>query len=98
AKPLRIFAGIALRSGVLAVVGDAGPDGIDHRFPDDGLAVGFTHVLDGAAHHFGFFRMTRLPLATGNQRSALKFLHRSLPSLARSVDANEINIERLRSN
>lgn len=61
------------------MVGHTGTDGLDHRLPDNRLAVRFTHVLYSAPHHFGFFRVTRVPFATGDERSTMKFLHRNSP-------------------
>src|SRR5690606_41863649 len=54
-------------------------DGFDHAFADDRLSVDLTHVFNGPAHHFRLLFVTRMPFATGYQRSAMKLLHHSIP-------------------
>ena len=50
------------------------------------LAMRLAHVLDGAAHDLGFLVVTRVPVAAGNERPAVKFLHGCLLSSEEPVE------------
>ena len=67
--------------GRVADLFDARADRLDHRLADLRLAMRLAHVLDGAAHHFRFLAVARVPVAAGNERPAVKFLHRCSPFL-----------------
>ena len=67
--------------GRVADLLDAGADGLDHRLANDRLAMRLAHVLGGPAHDLGLFLMARVPVAAGNQRTAVELLHRSPPFL-----------------
>lgn len=60
------------------VVADAFLDVIDHRGPDDILAVGNTHVLHGPADNFRLLIGAGVPLAAGYQGSTFEALHHRL--------------------
>lgn len=70
-----------MKSGRVRFVADASLDIIHHVFANGCFAVGGFHMFDGPANDFSVVVSPRVPIASGNERTAFEKSHGLLLSL-----------------